>query len=240
MFYKKRVPRNFVKFTGKDLCQSLFFNKVAGRGRAERLAKTFQFKNCISPVCLYLKFISNTLWASYFEHMNATLLKRDSRVFSCEFCKIFKSTFFTERLLCLLLILQFPYQWNPGSMQNFSKNVFSKSFTDFAADFLQFLWSFTKQLKILISLLKKLNAKIIIYLNYMLLTHFQPMCHFYTHWKHQNKLRFSDVFKRYRSRTLVENGLMTFSLENLLIAMDSLILLIQHLEFLIKIKKSHL
>ena len=161
-------------------------------------------------------------------------------MFSREFCKIFKSTFFTERLLWLLLILQFPYQWNPGSMPNFSKNVFSKSFADFAADFLQFLWSFTKQLKILISLLKKLNAKIIIYLNYMLLTHFQPMCHFYTHWKHQNKLRFSDVFKRYRSRTLVENGLMTFSLENLLIAMDSLILLIQHLEFLIKIKKSHL
>ena len=207
MFYKKRVPRNFVKFTGKDLCQSLFLNKVAGRGRAERLAKTFQFKNCISPVCLYLKFISNTLWASYFEHMNPTLLKRGSG--TGVFLRIlqnFKSTFFTERLLWLLLILQFPYQWNIGSMQNFSENVFSKSFADFAADFLQFLWSFTKQLKVLISLLKKLNAKIIIYLNYMLLTHFQPMCHFYTPWKHQNNLRFSDVFKRYRSRTLVEMG----------------------------------
>ena len=29
-FCKKDVPRNFAKFTGKHLCQSLFFNKVAG------------------------------------------------------------------------------------------------------------------------------------------------------------------------------------------------------------------
>ena len=30
VFCKKGVPRNFTKFTGKHLCQSLFFNKVAG------------------------------------------------------------------------------------------------------------------------------------------------------------------------------------------------------------------
>ena len=30
VFYKKGVLRNFSKFTGKLLCQSLFFNKVAG------------------------------------------------------------------------------------------------------------------------------------------------------------------------------------------------------------------
>ena len=30
MFCKKGVLRNFVKFTGKHLCQSLFFDKVAG------------------------------------------------------------------------------------------------------------------------------------------------------------------------------------------------------------------
>ena len=29
-FFKKGVLRNFTKFTGKHLCQSLFFNKVAG------------------------------------------------------------------------------------------------------------------------------------------------------------------------------------------------------------------
>ena len=30
VFWKKGVLRNFAKFTGKHLCQSLFFNKVAG------------------------------------------------------------------------------------------------------------------------------------------------------------------------------------------------------------------
>ena len=30
VFCKKGVPRKFAKFTGKHLCQSLFFNKVAG------------------------------------------------------------------------------------------------------------------------------------------------------------------------------------------------------------------
>ena len=30
VFCKKRVLKNFTKFTGKHLCQSLFFNKVAG------------------------------------------------------------------------------------------------------------------------------------------------------------------------------------------------------------------
>ena len=30
VFNKKSVLKNFTKFTGKHLCQSLFFNKVAG------------------------------------------------------------------------------------------------------------------------------------------------------------------------------------------------------------------
>ena len=32
LFCKKGVLRNFAKFTGKHLCQRLFFNKVAGHG----------------------------------------------------------------------------------------------------------------------------------------------------------------------------------------------------------------
>ena len=32
VFCKKGVLRNFVKFTGKHLCQSLFLNKVSGWG----------------------------------------------------------------------------------------------------------------------------------------------------------------------------------------------------------------
>ena len=30
VFCKKGVLKNYVEFTGKHLCQSLFFNKVAG------------------------------------------------------------------------------------------------------------------------------------------------------------------------------------------------------------------
>ena len=30
MFFKKGVPTNFAKLTGKHMCQSLFFNDVAG------------------------------------------------------------------------------------------------------------------------------------------------------------------------------------------------------------------
>ena len=38
---KKGALRNFAKFTGKHLCQSLFFNKVAGLRPATLLKKRF-------------------------------------------------------------------------------------------------------------------------------------------------------------------------------------------------------
>ena len=50
----------FRKFTGKHVCQSLFFHKVAGLITVKK----------------------ETL----------------AQVFSCEFCEIFKDTFFTEHL----------------------------------------------------------------------------------------------------------------------------------------------
>ena len=58
VFWKKGVLRNFAKFTGKHLYQSLFVNKVAG--------------------------------------LTCNFIKKESlaQVFSCEFCKIFKNTFF--------------------------------------------------------------------------------------------------------------------------------------------------
>ena len=37
VFYKKGVLENFAKFTGKHLCQSLFFSKVAGVGLSLQL-----------------------------------------------------------------------------------------------------------------------------------------------------------------------------------------------------------
>ena len=44
---KKGVLRNFTKFTGKQLCQSLFFNKVAGL-RAATLLKKRLWHKCFS------------------------------------------------------------------------------------------------------------------------------------------------------------------------------------------------
>ena len=41
VFCKKGVLRNFVKFTGKHLCQSLFFNKFAGVNFAKFLRAPF-------------------------------------------------------------------------------------------------------------------------------------------------------------------------------------------------------
>ena len=42
VFYKKSVLENFTKFTGKHLCQSLFFNKVAGL-RTPQVAASVSF-----------------------------------------------------------------------------------------------------------------------------------------------------------------------------------------------------
>ena len=43
VFFKKGALRNFAKFTGKHLCQSLFFNKVAGQ---ETLAQVISCEFC--------------------------------------------------------------------------------------------------------------------------------------------------------------------------------------------------
>ena len=43
---KKGVLRNFTKFTGKHLCQSLFFNKVAGLRPATFLLKKTPQHRC--------------------------------------------------------------------------------------------------------------------------------------------------------------------------------------------------
>ena len=48
MFCKKGVLRNFAKFTGKHLCQSFFFNKVAGLGSLLLKQPTY-FKNLENP-----------------------------------------------------------------------------------------------------------------------------------------------------------------------------------------------
>ena len=46
-FYKKGILRSFIKFTGKHLCHSLFFNKVAGL-RPSTLLKKRLWHRCFS------------------------------------------------------------------------------------------------------------------------------------------------------------------------------------------------
>ena len=59
---KRGVFRNFAKFTGKHLCQSLFFNKVAGL-RSANLLKQRLWHRCFPAnfaKCLRKSFLQNT------------------------------------------------------------------------------------------------------------------------------------------------------------------------------------
>ena len=50
VLYEKGVLKNFTEFTGKHLCQSLFFNKIAGLSQQliknEALAQVFSREFC--------------------------------------------------------------------------------------------------------------------------------------------------------------------------------------------------
>ena len=50
VFYKEGAPKNFAKFTGKHLHQSLFFNKVAG---FRKFLSTLFFKEPFRWLLLY-------------------------------------------------------------------------------------------------------------------------------------------------------------------------------------------
>ena len=69
MLCKKGVLRNFVKFTGKHLCQSLFFNKVAGL-RPTTLLKKRPWHRCL-PVN-FAKFLRTPFFT---KHLRWLLLK---------------------------------------------------------------------------------------------------------------------------------------------------------------------
>ena len=63
VFYKKGVLRNFLKFTGKHLCQSLFYPKVASQRPATLLKKRLWYR-CFSGD--FVKFLRTTF---YIEHL---------------------------------------------------------------------------------------------------------------------------------------------------------------------------
>ena len=70
----KDVRKNFAKFTGKPLCQSLFFNKVADL-RLETLLKKRLRHRCFPEVCNFIK------------------KETPAQGLSSEFCEISNNTF---------------------------------------------------------------------------------------------------------------------------------------------------
>ena len=69
MFCRKAVFRNFEKFTGKHLCQSLLFNKVAGLRTVTVLKKRFWYR------CFPVNFLKFLKTPSITEHLRWLLVK---------------------------------------------------------------------------------------------------------------------------------------------------------------------
>ena len=107
VFCKKEVLRNFAKFAGKYLCQSLFFNKVAGLRpvKKETLAQVFSCEFCetsksTSGGCFWrLRFSSKIRvfleFSSSIDKWGGQLktTKREIRDFMFENCRVLKKTF---------------------------------------------------------------------------------------------------------------------------------------------------
>ena len=71
VFCKKGVHKNFTKFTGKLLCQSLFFNKVAG------LRPTILLKKTLWHRCFLVNFEKFLRTPFFIDYLWWLLLKRD-------------------------------------------------------------------------------------------------------------------------------------------------------------------
>ena len=75
MFCKKGVLRNFTKLTGKQLFQSLIFNKVAGLRRAT-LLKKWLWHRCL-PMN-FVKFPRTPFYIEYLWWLLLTMIRMDS------------------------------------------------------------------------------------------------------------------------------------------------------------------
>ena len=71
---QKGVLRNFTKFTGKHLCQSLFFNKVACLTPATLLKRRLWHR------CFPLSFVKRSENAFFTEHLWWLLLKTNNKL----------------------------------------------------------------------------------------------------------------------------------------------------------------
>ena len=68
VFCKKGVLRNFAKLTGKPLCQSLFFSKVAGLSPATLSKERLWYR------CFRVNFVKFLRTSFFIEHLRWLLL----------------------------------------------------------------------------------------------------------------------------------------------------------------------
>ena len=93
---KKGVLRNFVKFSGKHLCQSLFMPQACNFIKKESLAQVFS--------CEFFEIFKSTFFT---EHLRATAsgyLRISFRCFPVNFLKFLITPSFIEHLWWLLLL----------------------------------------------------------------------------------------------------------------------------------------
>ena len=74
VFCKKGVLKNFVKFTGKHLCQSLFLNKVAGLSPATLLKKRLWHRCSMN----FAKFLTTSFVIEHFWWLLLKVIERIS------------------------------------------------------------------------------------------------------------------------------------------------------------------
>ena len=87
VFCKKDVFRNFAKFTGKHLCQSLFFSKVAGLRPATLLKKRPWHR------CFPVNFAKSLRTPFFTEHLRRTASIKKTFISESAFGKIFNFNF---------------------------------------------------------------------------------------------------------------------------------------------------
>ena len=98
-FVRKGVLRNFAKFTGKHLCQSLFFNKVAGLRPATLLKKRLWHR------CFPMNF-AKFLRTSFLQNTSGRLLLNIALKLNNRTWKKYKSNSLRENMTLKLVVLQ--------------------------------------------------------------------------------------------------------------------------------------
>ena len=117
---KKGVFRNFTKFIGKHLCQSLLFNKVSGLRTATLLKRRLRHR-CF-PVNL-AKFLKNTFFT---EHLRTTASDSSAMQNISEKCTWHILTFFDVKDIYQKEIYVFVFVWRIKYLQKKIKRIFKK------------------------------------------------------------------------------------------------------------------